>query len=89
MSRYQVDKFLRDFRRDAELPARFRADADTVLDSYKLEVEERELLKRWDLRQLYDRGVNPLLLLLAHGTAGKSMNDYVTTMNPEKRYGGQ
>ena len=90
MSRYQVDKLLRDLRRDNELAARFRSDADSVLDSYTLETEERDLLKRWEVRALYDRGANPLLLLLAHGpAAGKSMQEYAAAMNPKRRSAGE
>jgi hypothetical protein len=89
MSRYQVDKFLRDLRRDEELGACFRTEAETALDRYQLDSVERELLKRWDIRQLYDRGVNPLLLLLAHGAAGKSRQDYAAMMNPKDRQGGE
>jgi hypothetical protein len=87
MSRYQVDKLLRDLRRDEDLAARFRTAIDPVLDGYKLDSSERELLKRWDVRELYDRGVNPLLLLLAHGSAGKRMQDYAAAMNPKNRQG--
>jgi Aromatic-ring-opening dioxygenase LigAB, LigA subunit len=83
MSRYQVDKLLRDIRRDNQLAARFRNEVHAVLADYKLDDEERELLKRWEIRKLYDRGVNPLLLLLAHGPAGKHMRDYSAAMNPE------
>jgi hypothetical protein len=82
MSRYQVDKLLRDLRRDSQLATRFRNNAESVLDCYGLDAEERELLKGWNIRQLYDRGVNPLLLLLAHGAAGKQMRDYGAAMNP-------
>ncbi|HEX4208825.1 MAG TPA: hypothetical protein VHY56_00415 [Candidatus Binataceae bacterium] len=83
MSRYQVDKFLRDLRRDDQLAAAFRADAEAVMDGYELESHERALLKHWEIRKLYDYGANPLLLLLAHGpAAGKSMQDYVAAMNP-------
>ncbi|MBV8053845.1 MAG: hypothetical protein JOZ29_14150 [Deltaproteobacteria bacterium] len=89
MSRYQVDKLLRDIRRDNQLAVRFRDDIDSVLSNYKLEAEERELLKRWEIRKLYDRGVNPLLLLLAHGAAGKQMGDYGTAMNPRNVQGGE
>jgi hypothetical protein len=86
MSRYQIDKLLRDLRRDEGLAVRFRADAESVMDNYKLEAEERKLLKHWDLRKLYDRGVNPLLMLLAHGSAaGKNMQDYIAAMNPEQK----
>ncbi len=89
MSRYQVDKLLRDLRRDSELAARFRSNADSVLDNYTLDSEERDLLKRWEVRALYDRGANPLLLLLAHGpAAGRSMQDYAAAMNPKNRRPG-
>ncbi len=83
MSRYQVDKLLRDLRRDTALAARFRADTNAVLDGYTLDSAERDLLTRWDVRALYDRGANPLLLLLAYGPAsGKSMRDYAAAINP-------
>ena len=90
MSRYQVDKLLRDLRRDQALAACFRTNIETVLDGYKLDAEERELLRRWEIRALYDRGVNPLLLLLAHGSAaGKSMQEYAAAMNPKDRPPGE
>jgi hypothetical protein len=90
MSRYQVDKLLRDLRRDEQLAARFRTDIEPVLDRYKLDAEERDLLKRWEIRALYDRGVNPLLLLLAHGpAAGKSMQEYAAAMNPKNHPAGE
>jgi len=85
MSRYQVDKLLRDLRREPELAARFRDDVESVLDRYQIDAVERDLLKRWEVRELYDRGVNPLLLLLAHGpAAGKSMQEYAAAMNPAR-----
>ena len=90
MSRYQVDKLLRDLRRDPELAGQFRSNIENVMDRYKLDGEERDLLKRWEIRALYDRGVNPLLLLLAHGpAAGKSMQEYTAAMNPKNRQPGE
>jgi len=88
MSRYQVDKLLRDLRRDAGLAGHFRDDIDSVLDRYQLDATERELLKRWEIRELYDRGASPLLLMLAHGLTGRKMRDYSTMMNPKDRNGG-
>jgi hypothetical protein len=82
MSRYQVDKLLRDLRRDPATAARFRADIDGVLDRYQLDATERDLLKRWEIRELYDRGASPLLLMLAHGLTGRKMRDYRPMMNP-------
>ena len=89
MSRYQVDKLLRDLRRDERLAATFRDDIETAFAGYQLDAAERELLKSWDVRGLYDRGVNPLLLLLANGRAGKSMRAYGAAMNPDNRKGGE
>ena len=82
MSRYQIDKLLRDLRREPELAGNFRRDAETVMDRYQIDEVERDLLKRWEIRELYDRGVNPLLLLLAHGpVTGQTMLEYTTAMN--------
>jgi hypothetical protein len=88
MSRYQVDKLLRDLRRDKDLAARFQENIDGVLADYELDAAEQEMLKRWEIRQLYDRGVNPLLLLLEHGTTGRNMRDYAELMNPKNRRSG-
>jgi len=88
MSRYQVDKLLRDLRRDPSLAERFGNNIDAVLESYELDGAERELLKGWRIRELYDRGVNPLLLLLAHGTTGRNMRDYAQLMKPKDRPNG-
>jgi hypothetical protein len=89
MSRYQVDKLLRDLRRDEDLAARFRNDIEPVLDRYQLDGVERALLKRWEIRELYERGANPLLLLLAHMCAGKSMRDYAAMMSRQNRPKGE
>ncbi len=42
MSRYEVDKLLRDLRRDEGMAAHFRSDIESVLDRYKLDAAERE-----------------------------------------------
>jgi hypothetical protein len=89
MSRYQVDKMLRDIRRDGTLADSFRNNIDTALDRYNLEPIERELLKAWNIRALYERGANPLLLLLAHGCVGGGMRDYAAKMNPSGERGGR
>lgn len=83
-----MDKLLRDLRRDEQLAAAFRDNIETVFASYQLDAVERELLQKWDVRAMYDRGVNPLLLLLANGRAGQSMRAYGEAMNPESRRGG-
>ncbi len=80
MSRYQVDKFLRDLNRDDELAARWRGDAEAALRGYDLSSAEREALERWDVRRLYDMGANPLLLLLSSNPAGKTIPGYIAAI---------
>jgi hypothetical protein len=89
MSRYQVDKLLRDMRRDDGLAAQFRDNIESVLDRYQLDATERDLLGRWEIRALYERGASPLLLMLAHPLTGRRMRDYSVMMNPKDRSGGQ
>ena len=80
MSRYQVDKFLRDVNRDRALAQRWREGAETAFDGYQLSAAEREALKGWEVRRLYEMGANPLLLLLSSMAAGKSMRGYLAAI---------
>jgi aromatic-ring opening dioxygenase LigAB LigA subunit len=81
MSLYQVNKVLRDVNCSAELARRCQTEPDVVLQQYDLTPEERDALKGWRVRQLYDRGANPLLLLVYSMATGKNMSAYVNAMN--------
>jgi protocatechuate 4,5-dioxygenase alpha chain len=83
MSLYQVNKLLRDMNRSMELVRRCQSDPEEVLRQYDLTAEEREAIKGWQVRKLYDMGANPLLLLVYSLAAGKDMRTYVAAMNPE------
>lgn len=85
MSRYQVDKFLRDVNRDPALGRRWREGAAAAFEGYTLSAEEREALKAWEVRRLYDMGVNPLLLLLCSMAKGQSIRGYIAEMRGEER----
>jgi hypothetical protein len=84
MSRYQVDKFLRDINHDRALAERWRAESGAVFDRYDLTSDEREALAAWHVRKLYDMGANPLLLLLSAFASGKGMREYMGAMNPKE-----
>lgn len=84
MSLYQVNKFLRDVNCSAELAQRCKTAPDSVLQQYALSGEEREALKHWQVRTLYDMGANPLLLLVYSMATGKDLPTYVKALN-EKR----
>ena len=81
MSLYQVNKLLRDVNRSVDLAQRCQTKPDVVLHQYDLTPEEREALKGWQVRKLYDMGANPLLLLVYSMATGKDIRTYVGAMN--------
>ena len=81
MSLYQVNKLLRDVNCSANLAQRCQTEPDVVLHQYDLTPEEREALKGWQVRKLYDMGANPLLLLVYSMATGRDMHAYVGAMN--------
>jgi hypothetical protein len=81
MSVYQVNRFLRDVNRSAELAGRCTRDMDAVLGEYQLTGEEREALKDWQVRKLYDLGANPLPLLVYSLATNKDMAAYARAIN--------
>ena len=83
MSLYQVNKLLRDVNRSVDLAQRCQTEPDMVLHQYDLTPEEREALKGWQVRKLYDMGANPLLLLVYSMATGKDIRAYVGAMNQE------
>lgn len=84
MSLYQVNKLLRDVNCSADLAQRCQTEPDVVLHQYDLTLEEREALKGWQVRKLYDMGANPLLLLVYSMATGKDMRAYVGAMNQKE-----
>jgi hypothetical protein len=81
MSLYQVNKLLRDVNCSGDLAQRCQTEPDLVLCRYDLTSEEREALKGWQVRTLYDMGANPLLLLVYSMATGKDIRAYVGAMN--------
>lgn len=61
----------------------FRADPDGWLQAFRLDAEERVLVKDLDLRRLADRQVNEMLLMAAFRAlrSSKEMPDYMRQMN--------
>lgn len=83
MSLYQVNKLLRDVNCSMELARRCQSDPEAVLQQYDLTTEEREAIKGWRVRRLYDMGANPLLLLVYSMAVGKDIRTYVAAMNEQ------
>lgn len=81
MSSYQVNRFLRDVNRSAELAGQCAMDTGAVLKNYQLTPEEEQALKGWEVRTLYDMGAHPLLLLVYSLATSKDMAAYARAIN--------
>jgi hypothetical protein len=84
MSQYQVSRLLRDITRDSDVARRCRSELASVLERYDLDEHEKDALKNWSVRALYDMGVNPLLLLTSSMAMGTDIRAYTAALN-EKR----
>jgi hypothetical protein len=83
MSNFAIEKLLwQAFTNPAEAGA-FRDDPDSYLGRFRIDDDERDLLKSWDVAGLADRGVNPMLLLMGFSTVqpGANMMEYVGRIN--------
>ena len=62
MSKYQIDKVMREFVMDEKAVSAYRADTEKFLQGRDLTPEEREALIRVDYATLYRLGAHPFLL---------------------------
>ena len=62
MSRYQVDKVMREVVMDEKVASAFKADTKEFLEGRELTDEERDALIRVDYATLYRLGAHPFLL---------------------------
>jgi len=81
MSQYQLSRLLRDIARDAEVAARCRSELQLVLQTYELDEREAAAVRNWNVRVLYDMGINPLLLLTSSMAMGTDLRAYVAALN--------
>jgi hypothetical protein len=60
---------------------------ESVLDGYKLDAEERGLLKRREIRALHDRGGQSVVVTAGAWTRTQTHEDYASAMNLGKSRG--
>lgn len=82
MSIFGVEQVLYDVSVKREARNRFREDADALLAGYPLTDEERSLLKRFEVGELYRRGANPMLTMgfWMEASGERSMPAYLNSM---------
>jgi hypothetical protein len=84
MSQYQLNKLLRDLSRSREIATRCQTEPSALLLNYHLDPAEVEAVKGWQIRRLFELGVNPLLLLTSSMAMGVKMRDYISALKPAK-----
>lgn len=62
MSVYALHKFLCQLRNDGEFQKRVQADPEAAIKELKLSEEERDAVRRGDVKKLYDMGGHAYLL---------------------------
>ena len=80
MSLYQVQKLLYELNRDPGLQEQYFANKDSVLQNYKLDMEETDALKAPDIGMLYVLGVNGQILMHYAAMCGYAWPEYIQAM---------
>ncbi len=80
MSLYQLQKFLYDINRDAQMQERYRAARAGLLAQYELTDTERAALAAGDVGLIYVLGANGQLLMHFAAFLGLSWPDYIRTL---------
>lgn len=84
MSQYEVSRLLRDIAREAEIARRCHTEPLVVLKGYHLGDAEKDAVKNWSVRTLFELGVNPLLLLTSSMAMGIDIRSYVAALNENR-----
>ncbi|MAM76058.1 hypothetical protein [uncultured Tistrella sp.] len=80
MSRDVLEKLLYDLSTSRQNREAFAADAEKYLGRYRLSVEEKALVRDYDVRALADLGVNTMLTWGFWLQAGRRNPDYIRAM---------
>jgi hypothetical protein len=84
MSLYEIHKLMFQLNDDPDLAVQCaKATPEEVLAAYKLTDEERAAVRVWNLRALYNLGVNPFLLLSSSVSRQVGLMEYITEINLE------
>ena len=65
MSINAIEKALWQASMDPAEAGRMREDAESYLRDFRLDEQERALLASWDIRSIVERGVHPMVLMMA------------------------
>ena len=83
MSNFAVEKLLWQASVNPVEAGAFRSDPGGYLGQFRIDEDERALLLDWDVAGLADRGVNPMVLMMAYNAVAGTgdMMDYINKIN--------
>ncbi|KIQ08021.1 hypothetical protein [Rhodococcus sp. MEB064] len=81
---YGVHKLLWDIRRDGAVKTLYIEDPTAALDRYGVEEPLRTLMAEFDIKGLYEAGVNPYLLYFCAIQLEVNRADYYARIRGEK-----
>lgn len=83
MSNFAIEKLLWQACNNPADADAFNGQPETYLANFRIDDEERALLLDWDVAGLADRGVNPMLLMMAFNAVVRNpdMMAYVSKIN--------
>lgn len=82
---FELQRLLWEVRRDAGLAQRYLHDADEVLDEYGIQEPERTAMRAFDVKTLFELGVNPYLLYFCAIQLGVERADYYAQLRGDSR----
>lgn len=66
MSIYGIEDALWQASMNPVKASSLREDAESYLQDFRIDDEERSLVTQWDIRALLESGVNPMVLMMAN-----------------------
>lgn len=85
MSLYEVQKLVQNVNRDPDARQRFLAERASLADEYELTADERTAVTEFNIFDLYEMGVHPLLLRPFTIIHGVSEPDYLKAIREGDR----
>ena len=80
MGAYEVGKLFFDMKHDQRLAGEFRTDPEAVMERYRFTEEEKDAIRKKDMRFIYKLGVNPYLVLGWSGPLGVDRSLYLLSI---------
>lgn len=80
MSAFWVGKLIYTLQHNPQLSQQFREDPDPVMEQFPLTDEEKDALRRKDVKFLFELGVNPYMIAISTRHLGLKQEEAISLM---------